>query len=53
MSELERIKELIRPHVKILKMTQSTIDEMATKIAERGPSRVDILFELIGNTIAK
>jgi hypothetical protein len=26
---------------------------MAIKIAERGPSRADILFELIGDTLAK
>lgn len=26
---------------------------MAEKIAERGPSRADILYELIGNTLAK
>jgi len=26
---------------------------MAEKIAERGPSRADIVFELIGQTLAK
>jgi hypothetical protein len=26
---------------------------MAMKIAERGPSRADIVYELIGNTLAK
>ena len=29
------------------------IKEMAMKIAERGPSRADILYELIGETLAK
>jgi hypothetical protein len=53
MSQIERIIELLTGYVKSLKVPKSTISDMAQKIAERGPTRADILFELIGNTLAK